>query len=83
MYLPLSDPYDLDEEDKPYLDGDDFEYLDMCGDCRGCGNYTGLFQVETCTTCDGSGWVGKGQGWSREQYLYYLSSRENLENTGL
>lgn len=78
------DPYDLfDEDKKPDLDGDDFEYLDMCPDCRGSGKYTGFLDVQTCTPCDGSGWLGKGQGWTREQYWAYLDKRKDLENHGL
>lgn len=49
-------------------DWDDFDHLDMCSYCESKGKVI-PFAGPTidCPTCEGAGWVAKGQGLNREQ----------------
>lgn len=81
VFPPFLDPYDPPEPEHEG-EGDDFDHHDMCRDCRGSGKYIGFTHVSNCDTCDGSGWVGKGLGWSREKYREFNEKRAILERRG-
>lgn len=47
---------------------EDFEDFDLCGECKGSCKYTGFWKVEDCPTCEGAGWVAKGEGLTEDEW---------------
>ena len=54
-------------------DWENFDVYDLCPDCLGLGHYTGLSVIETCETCEGAGWLVKGDGLSKAEYEHALN----------
>jgi hypothetical protein len=57
--LHVAGTFDVEPEPEDTLPGHDNEAdgLIKCEECKGTGTYTGLWSVEHCKTCDGSGWL--------------------------
>ena len=46
---------------------EDFEDLDMCPDCKSIGTLKLFTSKDNCKRCEGSGWLGKGDGWNKSE----------------
>lgn len=51
------------------VDPENFDDFDLCRDCKGACKYTGFWEVRDCPTCEGAGWVEKGAGLSKDEWL--------------